>query len=84
MPRPNPQFINPSAPSRSKYRAAFDRGTTAASAGLPLSADPYGADAPVASRYWRRGWKQHVGKHEGYVVEEDANVFSWYDESEDA
>lgn len=84
MPRPNPQFIDPRVPSRSKYRVAFDRGTTAASAGLPLSADPYGADAPVASRYWRRGWKQYAEKYDVYASEEDANVFSWYDESEDA
>lgn len=39
-----------------KYRNATLRGTAAAKEGKPLTANPYGWDAPEMARCWDDGW----------------------------
>lgn len=59
---------------KKKYKAAFDRGVTAAAAGLPLDANPYSDDAPVAARYWRDGWN-----HKTYGPVDEVEDFDNFD-----
>lgn len=46
--------------NKPKYRNAHLRGTQAAKQGIPLSANPYGWDAPAMAGYWDQGWRAAV------------------------